>query len=87
MKTIGTCKECKWMGKAQSKHFSNECAHPENRQGEESISGANPSENLGGRCFISPGPDFGCIHWESKFPANPNYPTLTAQDLEIAVGV
>jgi len=82
MKTIGTCKECKfWDGETDD--ISARCGELEGYIGQPIMTDA----------------DFGCVNWESRLQSpsvNPhrgsdfnefmagNYPTRTAQDLEIA---
>ena len=78
MKTIGTCKECKWWNDWQCSHIALDAYHPGN-ENEVDVFAYDDSYPL------RMSPDFGCIHWESKDDTHSaNYPTRTAQDLEIA---
>jgi len=67
MKTIGTCKDCKWWnGQETSDGRIGICKVP-----------------IKARDGAWSPPDYGCIHWESKSKSLDNYPTKTKQDLEI----
>ena len=72
MKTIGTCKECKWW---KDSHEIN----PVSLVGK---SGVCLNHSIFNAQFSSMG-DFGCIYWEAKDKPEYKYPTKTKQDLEI----
>jgi hypothetical protein len=58
MKTIGKCKDCKYWDKRDN-HWGF-CDHPKVKSANWKRDDLNPSE------VVSPGPMFGCIHWEAK---------------------
>ena len=67
MKTIGTCKECKFWDNIRPPH-NGVCKHPKNDRDFDHQDSANPrcSRQLATRIF--PGPDFGCIHFDGIKP-------------------
>lgn len=91
MKTIGTCKECKWWGDS----LSEECDHRQCMSGNFTGNLYDEKRTKEGLSYyhgVQTGPDFGCIHWEPKNPhrgsdfnefINSNYPPRTADELRI----
>lgn len=76
MKTIGTCKDCKWW-KNEGGTFceSGNCACASNKHSNKYPSGVHPMDYGGIRVrppYISPGHDFGCIHWEPREGFSPD---------------
>ena len=83
MKTIGTCKECEWWVSPEEAYPCRvgSCVKMKELDDDESTKFCVPRS--GGQ--LDTGEDFGCVHWMGdEIPETPNYPTRTAQDLEIA---
>lgn len=80
MKTIGTCENCEFYNTG-----TNIAGYCKNEKNDDDYTGEDGARPRDAECYaacITPGKDFGCVHWQDKRPPLANYPTRSRLELE-----